>query len=161
MVFDHEQDKCYIQAEHSSSLHYRQVSLAGTILWDASTDWPRPEVPSNYRHLVLDTLHWQLHSGIAGSLLVVAAQYDWPPVNKHFRMRAQQCSQCSWDKTRRDVASPLDTFGLHVTCFPHAQTDVVGSWTTSQGYPYLLVYIDRFTGWSNAIPISTVTADTL
>lgn len=59
----------------------------------------------------------------------------------------------------RYVASPIGAFSTSNAHFDHVYVDIVGSLMPSQGHTYPLTSINRFTGWAEVSPISTITAD--
>ena len=63
-------------------------------------------------------------------------------------------------KVSRHTATPIMPFMLPDRRFEQVQFDIIGPLSFSQGQRYILIYVDRFTGWPEAIPIPDRQADT-
>ena len=63
------------------------------------------------------------------------------------------CHACQTSKIGRHTKAPLVDLGLSDRRFGDIHFDLVGPLTPSEGNTYLLIIVDHFTRWPEAIPL--------
>ncbi|MES9881967.1 MAG: reverse transcriptase domain-containing protein [Sedimenticola sp.] len=119
-------------------------------------------VPLKLRDTVLKQYHDALtacHYGVERTYEAIRMKYFWPSMYRDIQMYVKTCEPCQQSKRyvhfRKAKLQPLPVGDV----FSRVHMDVLGPLPqTEEGYKYILLLVDAFSGWCEAIPLKTLEA---
>ena len=119
-------------------------------------------VPRTLRQKLLLTAHNFGHFGRKRTLTELRQRYYWPGMTKDVRLVCAACEVCGRrGRGKPGQKAPMQTY-ISGAPFERVCVDVVGPLpTTRDGNKYLLVVVDTFTKWPEAVPVPDIQATTV
>ena len=124
----------------------------------------RVVVPANWRCTLTLAVHGSralAHRGASLTLAHLARTYWWPGMETDIRTFLRSCSTCQHVKSApTNMTAPLCPIPA-CKPFERVSIDLMGPMAPSRGYRYILVLVDAFSRWVEAVPLCNKSAETV
>jgi transposase InsO family protein len=133
--------------------------------WEGTTDKHLYVVPKHQRPQMLDLAHNNVtagHLGIDKTKARLREVCFWTSQSSDVRTHVISCHACASNKhLRRKFRAPLSTLSMGAP-MERVHLDILGPLPTSRkGDSYVLLMVDQFTKWVEAVPLPDQTAESI
>ena len=141
----------------------RAFSIASNqlVLHKGATDSYQVVVPFHLRERVLSTHHDLFgHLGRDRTYNLLSERYYWVNMHRDVRRWVQSCLTCAKVKPAQPKHNGLLEHVEAQYPFEVVGVDLMGPFkTTKTGYKYVMVFVDLFTNWVEAVPLRDLSAE--
>ena len=120
--------------------------------------------PRTLLPVIFKETHGSTHVSVAKMYKQIRRQWWCPKLREHIENYRSECTTCNKMNTKRTLPHPLLKFPVPSApwseiCIDY--TDMGLGWRTKEGYRYLLVAVDRYSRWIEAIPTKKEDAESV
>lgn len=155
-----EQAIALLITERSNFAHVQIPGTDFTLLCEIETGTPRPYLPEKFRKPTFNRIHNLCHPGIRSTRRLISRRFYWPGMNKDIGEWVRYCQPCQKAKVHRNTVTPVGSFPPSGK-LEHVHLDIIGPLPPSDGKRFCLTIMDRATGWPEAIPLTTISAEVI
>ena len=121
----------------------------------------RPFLPKQMRTEMFGRLHNMGHPGIKNSQRLISKHFVWPNMRKDIKSMAQRCHECQANKITKHNKAEIKAFPPNYAKFSSLHVDLTGPFEENKNCKYLLMMIDRYSRWLEAVPLEDIRSETV